>query len=164
MTRETIKSTFQNIQENISNQLELIDGRKFIEDSWRRAGGGGGITRIIQGNVIEKGGVNFSAVEGPLPESMSKLMGLDSCDFFATGVSIVMHPVNPWVPISHMNIRYFETSTGKWWFGGGIDLTPHYFDEEQAILFHSQLKSICDNFNPNYYSKFYNWAVDYFYI
>ena len=75
MTRETIKSTFQNIQENISNQLELIDGRKFIEDSWRRAGGGGGITRIIQGNVIEKGGVNFSAVEGPLPESMSKLMG-----------------------------------------------------------------------------------------
>lgn len=164
VSREEIKSTFKNIQENICIQIESIDGSKFKEDLWTRSGGGGGSTRIITGNVIEKGGVNFSAVEGPLPESMSKMMGLYSCEFFACGVSIVMHPKNPMVPICHMNIRYFETSTGKWWFGGGIDLTPHYIDFEQAQYFHTKLKKVCDKHHPEYYQKFKNWADDYFYI
>ena len=164
MTKEVIQSAFKNIQNKICFHLEQTDGAKFQEDVWERPGGGGGHTRILQGNVIEKGGVNFSAVEGPLPESISKSMGLASCDFFASGVSIVMHPVNPWVPISHMNIRYFETSTGKWWFGGGIDLTPHYIDHEQGVWFHAQLKNICDKFHPDYYPKFKQWADDYFYI
>ena len=164
LTKEEISKVFKSIQESICNEIEAVDGSKFQEDLWKREEGGGGATRIISGNVIEKGGVNFSAVHGPMAESMSKQMGLDSCDFFATGVSIVMHPVNPIVPIIHMNIRYFETSNGKWWFGGGIDLTPHYIIDEQASQFHEHLKSICDKHHPDYYNKFKNWADDYFYI
>lgn len=164
VSKERIKNTFENIQDEICSAIENIDGSQFVEDIWNRPGGGGGRTRIIQGEIIEKGGVNFSAVEGSLPEALAKHMGLDPCDFFATGVSIVMHPKNPWVPITHMNIRYFETSTGKWWFGGGIDLTPHYVDIAQASYFHKAMKSVCDNHDPEYYTKFKKWADDYFYI
>ena len=159
-----IRKRFEDIQDQICSQLEAIDNSKFLEEKWERPGGGGGRTRILQGNIIEKGGVNFSAVEGELPDSICKLMGLDNCDFFATGVSIVMHPVNPWVPIIHMNIRYFETTDGKWWYGGGIDLTPHYINEEQAKFFHTSIKKICDKHNRDYYPDFKNWADEYFYI
>jgi coproporphyrinogen III oxidase len=95
---------------------------------------------------------------------MKKQLGLNGDEFFATGVSIVLHPNNPHVPIIHMNVRYFELSDGTFWFGGGIDLTPHYIVPEQAKLFHQGLKEICDKYHPSFYEKFKNWADDYFYI
>jgi coproporphyrinogen III oxidase len=117
--------------------------------------------------VIEKGGVNFSAVWGKTPEATLKTLKLDATeasDFFATGVSIVIHPFNPFVPIIHMNVRYFEMSNGAWWFGGGIDLTPHYVAEKDARYFHQQLREVCDKFHPTYYPTFKQWADDYFFI
>jgi coproporphyrinogen III oxidase len=149
--------------------LEEADGGgKFISDVWERAGGGGGDSRVIaNGNVIEKGGVNFSAVWGKTPEATLKTLGIPSGeapDFFATGVSIVMHPHNPMVPIIHMNVRYFEMSNGTWWFGGGIDLTPHYINEADAKYFHEKLKDVCDQHHPSYYPAFKKWADDYFFI
>ena len=151
---------------HICAELEAEDGKaKFVEDNWERPGGGGGHTRVIQhGNVFEKGGVNFSAVHGELSENMVKALGISSKEFFATGVSIVIHPINPFVPIIHMNVRYFELSDGTYWFGGGIDLTPHYVQEVDAKFFHSQLKNTCDKFDAAYFPKFKNWADDYFYI
>lgn len=165
MKKEDIAAAFQQIQDHICNQL-ISEGnlKEYQEDKWERAGGGGGRTRIMQGEIIEKGGVNFSAVHGETPEKILQALKLDKADFFATGVSIVMHPVNPFCPIIHMNIRYFEMSNGTSWFGGGIDLTPHYINEQDANYFHNTLKQVCDKHDPNYYTKFKNWADDYFYI
>ncbi|WP_312716575.1 oxygen-dependent coproporphyrinogen oxidase, partial [Sphingobacterium multivorum] len=103
-------------------------------------------------------------VYGKLPEAIKKSFAVEEDDFFATGVSIVIHPNNPFVPIIHMNIRYFELNDQIRWFGGGIDLTPHYIDEEDARYFHQQLKDVCDRHDSTYYEKFKNWADDYFYI
>ena len=170
ISKEVIADAYQQIQDEICAGLEFADGTgKFEEERWQRDGGGGGRTRIIQnGTVIEKGGVNFSAVHGKLPDNVKQAFGVSEDDFFATGVSIVIHPKHPWVPIIHMNIRYFEmmSESGKEmrWFGGGIDLTPHYVIDEDARFFHQELKSTCDRFQPEFYSKFKNWADDYFYI
>ncbi|GAB2634231.1 oxygen-dependent coproporphyrinogen oxidase [Belliella aquatica] len=166
LDKKQVSQDFMAIQDYICKELELVDGKaKFKEDKWNRAEGGGGRTRIIgNGNIIEKGGVAFSAVEGPTPEKILKKLNLEKADFFATGVSIVIHPESPMIPIIHMNIRYFEMSNGINWFGGGIDLTPHYVDENDAKFFHQAVKETCDQFNPEYYPKFKNWADDYFYI
>ncbi len=160
-----IATQFQALQDDICRQLELADGLgKFREDRWERPGGGGGRARVIEGQHIEKGGVNFSAVHGPLPEKIGKALGLERSDFYATGVSIVLHPKSPMVPIIHMNVRYFEMSNGNWWFGGGIDLTPHYVVPEDAEFFHRELKKVCDASHPDFYPKFKTWADDYFYL
>jgi len=178
INKETITTWLKNLQDQICSSLEQADGQsKFEEENWTRAEGGGGRTRIIkEGNVIEKGGVLFSAVSGDAPdflftekehsESPSPLEkdGMMRPQFFATGVSIVIHPKNPMVPIIHMNIRYFEMDGGIKWLGGGIDLTPHYIVEDDANYFHSQLKAVCDKHHSNYYQKFKKWADDYFYI
>ncbi|RZS97077.1 oxygen-dependent coproporphyrinogen oxidase [Cecembia calidifontis] len=166
MDKNSIAKDFMDIQDHICQELELEDGKgKFREDKWVRPEGGGGRTRIIQnGNIIEKGGVAFSAVEGPTPEKILNKLQLEKADFFATGVSIVLHPESPMVPIIHMNIRYFEMSSGVRWFGGGIDLTPHYIDLEDAKYFHQEVKATCDHFDPTYYPKFKKWADDYFFI
>lgn len=172
-TKEIIESRFKEIQDSICQGLEKLDGKaKFVEDAWQRPStssgtgdGGGGRTRVIQhGNLLEKGGVNFSAVYGELPAVLKKEFGEGVNNFFATGVSIVLHPNNPFVPIIHMNIRYFENDNGNNWFGGGIDLTPHYVRPEQAKLFHQQLKNTCDKFDTTYYPEFKKWADDYFFI
>ncbi|MEA5402589.1 oxygen-dependent coproporphyrinogen oxidase [Arcicella sp. DC2W] len=166
MTKESISEYFKELQNQICTALENADGKAtFHEDVWQREGGGGGRSRVIQnGNVIEKGGVMFSAVWGDLHEKMLASMGLtEKVDFFATGVSIVLHPNSPKVPIIHMNVRYFEMSNGTYWFGGGIDLTPHYVVEEDAVWFHQYLKSVCDQHDESYYPKFRNWADDYFF-
>ena len=166
MTKEQISTYFQDLQDSICKSLEKADGTgKFSEDNWQRDGGGGGRSRVIQnGKIIEKGGVMFSAVWGDLHEKMLASMGLtEKVDFFATGVSIVLHPESPRMPIIHMNVRYFEMSNGSFWFGGGIDLTPHYVVEEDAVWFHNYLKSACDKHNKAYYSKFKTWADDYFF-
>lgn len=155
------------LQDNICLEIEKADTvGKFKEDNWTRPGGGGGRSRVIEnGAVIEKGGVNYSAVFGKLPESVQKGLKLENeTEFFATGVSIVMHPVNPFVPIIHMNVRYFELDDNTRWFGGGIDLTPHYINPDDAKFFHSNLKSECDKFHNSYYPKFKKWADDYFFI
>jgi coproporphyrinogen III oxidase len=166
MTKEFIANEMKQLQARICNNLEFIDrSSKFIEDEWIREEGGGGRTKIIRnGDLIEKGGVAFSAVHGPVSDVMKKQLGLNGDEFFATGVSIVLHPNNPHVPIIHMNVRYFELNDGTFWFGGGIDLTPHYIVHEQAKLFHSGLKAICDKHHSDFYSKFKNWADDYFFI
>ncbi len=164
MEKEIIESRFRELQLHICNELEKIDGLgKFQEDAWNRTEGGGGYTRTItDGNILEKGGVAFSAVHGDVSESMRKQLGLEGDSFFATGVCIVLHPKHPRHPIIHMNVRYFELNSGKYWFGGGIDLTPHYVNEDEAKLFHQGLKQKCDAFHPDFYSKFKPWADEYF--
>lgn len=164
--RNEIELWFKSLQNAICNGLEELDGKvTFEEDLWSRPGGGGGRTRVIQnGNVFEKGGVNFSAVEGRLPENIQAALGIDSNEFYATGISIVIHPKNPNVPIIHMNTRYFEIDDKVWWFGGGIDLTPIYIVEEEAKQFHQTLKDCCDKFDPNFYIEHKKWADDYFFI
>lgn len=166
MFREEVAAAYQKVQDSICTGLALADGKaNFEEELWQRDGGGGGRTRIMQnGNVIEKGGVNFSAVHGKLPEPVKKAFKVDSDEFFATGVSIVMHPENPFVPIIHMNIRYFEMDEQTRWFGGGIDLTPHYVIPTDARFFHHRLKQTCDTFDPSFYAKFKAHADDYFFI
>lgn len=166
MFRNDVSAAYQEIQDRICEGLALADGKaKFEEELWQREGGGGGRTRIIQnGNVIEKGGVNFSAVHGHLPQAVKKAFNVENDEFFATGVSIVMHPENPFVPIIHMNIRYFEMDEQTRWFGGGIDLTPHYVIPTDARFFHHRLKQTCDHFDPSFYPKFKAHADDYFFI
>lgn len=164
--KERISQAFQSLQDHICEALEVLDaGQTFQEDKWQRAEGGGGRTRILaHGNLIEKGGVNFSEVYGPVTDMMRKQLQLDGDEFYATGVSIVLHPHNPHVPIIHMNVRYFELNTGVYWFGGGIDLTPHYVVPEYAAKFHQGLKTVCDNYHADFYPKFKQWADDYFFI
>lgn len=165
-SKEEIAKIYQNIQDHICRELEKYDGSgKFHEDRWDREEGGGGRTRIFRdGKIIEKGGVAFSAVHGPTPSKILQKLNLEQADFFATGVSIVLHPKSPLVPIIHMNIRYFEMENGTHWFGGGIDLTPHYIVPEDATYFHQQVKNTCDQFDTSYYPKFKAWADDYFFL
>ncbi len=177
VTRDLIQQFFTELQSRICEELEQADGKgKFIRDTWQRPGGGGGTSRVLtNGNVIEKGGVNFSAVWGKTPESTLAMLNLAPGnagipDFFATGVSIVIHPHSPMVPIIHMNVRYFEITPEPgapaeiWWFGGGIDLTPHYVDVEDAKHFHRTLREVCDRHHPSYYKEFKRWADDYFFL
>lgn len=166
INKDQIAEKYKEIQDEITQALEALDGKaRFEEELWERDGGGGGRTRVIQhGNILEKGGVNFSAVHGKLPEQIKKAFGVDEEEFFATGVSIVIHPNNPWVPIIHMNIRYFELNENIRWFGGGIDLTPHYVDETDATYFHQELKKVCDQYSSEFYPKFKDWADQYFFI
>ena len=170
--RQEIVQYFQTLQDAICNALEKADGvGMFQEDQWQHHSGGGGRSRVLKnGDIIEKGGVNFSAVEGHTSEALMRQMNLtQQAAYFATGVSIVMHPKSPMVPIIHMNVRYFEIAPANntqeiSWFGGGIDLTPHYVVPEDAQWFHNQLKMACDKHDDSYYDKFKTWADDYFYI
>lgn len=171
IAKENITEFLKTLQDKICSALENADGKsKFIEDNWTREEGGGGRSRVIKnGNVLEKGGVMFSAVNGETPGFLlkEKEHALDTevkSTFFATGVSIVLHPQNPMVPIIHMNVRYFEMSNGVKWLGGGIDLTPHYVNADDAKYFHTELKKVCDKHHSSYYSKFKIWADDYFFI
>jgi coproporphyrinogen III oxidase len=173
ITKENITEWLRALQDTICNALETEDSTgKFKEENWTREEGGGGRSRVIEnGTVIEKGGVMFSAVSGKTPDFLFKekehsVSGVSAQEttFFATGVSIVIHPQNPLVPIIHMNIRYFEMSNGTKWLGGGIDLTPHYIIDEDAVFFHQALKTVCDKHHTSYYPKFKTWADDYFFI
>ena len=162
--------TFQRLQDDICSRLERLDGQgRFREDHWERPGGGGGRSRVIEGSLIEKGGVNFSEVHGTLTEAAGRSLGIAPGDFIATGVSIVLHPNNPWVPIIHMNVRFFEVDRGGgeslWWFGGGIDLTPHYVDVAAAGRFHRGLAAVCARHSDVAdYDALKAQADDYFFI
>lgn len=166
LNKEFIANEFKLLQDRICDALAKIDGKEtFNEDNWVREEGGGGRTRTFKnGAIIEKGGVAFSEVFGPVTDQMRKQLQLEGDSFFATGVSIVLHPNSPHIPIIHMNVRYFELDNGTYWFGGGIDLTPHYIVPENAQIFHQGLKDVCDQFHPDFYTKFKTWADDYFYL
>src|SRR6056297_904896 len=159
----------QNLQDTITSKLEELDGEaEFQQDFWEREEGGGGRTRVIEnGAVFEKGGVNISKVHGPLPKSMQNYFGVEDVDFFACGLSLVIHPKSPMVPTVHANWRYFEMydKEGKivdQWFGGGQDLTPYYLFEEDAAHFHAVCKKACDAHNPEFYSAYKKKCDDYF--
>jgi len=166
--KKVIEDFFRSLQDTICAGLENADGKAtFKEDLWTRPEGGGGRTRVIDnGAIFEKGGVNFSSVHGPCPEFLKQEAGIPAdkkIDFLATGLSLVIHPNHPFVPIIHMNVRYFEAGN-MWWFGGGIDLTPHYVNEEEARFFHLHLKNVCDAHSLNYYQELKKWADEYFFI
>jgi len=166
MKAKEISDAFRACQQFITKELEEWDGgASFSEDAWERAEGGGGFTRTIKnGSIIEKGGVAFSAVHGKVSDAMRKQLQLEGDSFYATGVSIVLHPKHPLHPIIHMNVRYFEIDDHTYWFGGGIDLTPHYINDSLASAFHKDLKGINDKYHPDFYQKFKDWADEYFYL
>ncbi|WP_414041337.1 oxygen-dependent coproporphyrinogen oxidase [Acidithiobacillus sp. M4-SHS-6] len=164
---EAIEQFLLNLQDRICKALENADGHaRFREDLWERPGGGGGRTRVISdGALLEKGGVNFSKVHGDKlpPSATAHRPELAGQPFTALGVSLVLHPRNPYVPIVHMNYRFFSAGT-VWWFGGGADLTPSYGFAEDARHFHRTLKNACDRHDPDFYPRFKAWCDDYFTI
>ena len=168
-----MKNQFYNyilgLQDEITSKLEEVDGNaKFQEDLWERPEGGGGRTRVLDdGDVFEKAGVNVSAIKGSLPESLQKQFKVNEGDFFACGLSIVIHPKNPFIPTIHANWRYFEMYNSKGeivtsWFGGGQDLTPYYFFKEDVIHFHKNCKKVCDKYSPDFYNEFKESCDNYF--
>tara|TARA_B100000767_G_scaffold270717_1_gene294976 strand:- start:37492 stop:38394 length:903 start_codon:yes stop_codon:yes gene_type:complete len=149
------------LQDKITDVLELSDGKvTFKEDIWKRSEGGGGRTRVIEnGAVFEKGGVNISRVHGDLPKTMQTTLNVSQSSFYACGLSLVLHPKNPLLPTVHANWRYFEMYDLKGnivdqWFGGGLDLTPYYLFEEDAVHFHQVCKDSCDRHDPNFYEGY----------
>ncbi|NVO32520.1 oxygen-dependent coproporphyrinogen oxidase [Hymenobacter lapidiphilus] len=164
--RDTVEAWMRLFQDWLCQQLEATDGTgRFQEDAWQHHSGGGGRSRVLtEGTLIEKGGVNFSAVEGRMSDAAARQLLMPSPDYFATGVSVVQHPRSPLAPISHMNVRYFEAGNGEAWFGGGLDLTPIYVDVAQARWFHEQIALACQQHQPCYYARFKKWADEYFYL
>ncbi|MBD2579277.1 oxygen-dependent coproporphyrinogen oxidase [Oscillatoria sp. FACHB-1406] len=166
-SRERVSQFMQQLQDEICQALEDLDGvARFQEDSWQRPEGGGGRSRVIrEGRVFEQGGVNFSEVWGQqLPPSILKQRPeAEGHGFYATGTSMVLHPHNPYIPTVHLNYRYFEAGP-VWWFGGGADLTPYYPFAEDAAHFHQTFKATCDRHHPHYYPTFKRWCDEYFYL
>ena len=162
----------------ITKAIQEIDGEaEFREDAWSRAGGGGGMSRVLaNGKVFEKAGVNLSVVYGSMTKEALQAASDRGADrtkdmapgervpFFACGLSSVMHPKNPHCPTMHFNYRYFETDGGAWWFGGGTDITPSYIDEDDLKHFHGTYKEVCDKHDPNFYKEFKEWADRYYVI
>jgi coproporphyrinogen III oxidase len=169
---QEVKRYLLDLQERICAALEQADGKtRFVEDSWERAEGGGGRSRVIsQGGVIEKGGVNFSHVYGKaLPGSATAHRPeLAGRGFEAMGVSLVIHPHNPYVPTSHANVRFFiaekEGEAPVWWFGGGFDLTPYYGNDDDCRHWHQVAHDACAPFGDDIYPRFKQWCDDYFYL
>lgn len=169
---DDVRRYLKGLQRQICETLQAIDGKQqFIEDSWTRAEGGGGISRVLEkGAVFEKAGVNFSEVYGKtLPASATASRPeLAGCSFRAMGVSLVIHPDNPYVPTSHANVRFFiAEQEGKppiWWFGGGFDLTPYYGFKEDCAHWHQTARDACEPFGPHIYPEFKAWCDNYFYL
>ncbi|KTC94177.1 oxygen-dependent coproporphyrinogen oxidase [Legionella erythra] len=169
---EQIQTYLLQLQQEICQSLQAIDGKGvFIEDTWKREGGGGGLSRVLEkGNVFAKAGVNFSHVHGEsLPSSATLLRPeLSGRQFSALGVSLVIHPENPYVPTSHANIRFImaekEGQPPVWWFGGGFDLTPYYGFEEDCRHWHQTAKDACQPFGEDLYPRLKAWCDRYFYI
>jgi coproporphyrinogen III oxidase len=168
---EAVKAYLLALQERIVSALEALDGKPFLRDAWDRPEGGGGISRLIEeGNVIERGGVNFSHVMGAkLPPSASAHRpDLGGKPWEAMGVSLVVHPRNPHAPTVHMNVRFFTTTTADgepaWWFGGGMDLTPYYGNREDVKHFHQQCADALAPFGDGLHARFKKWCDEYFYL
>ena len=171
MDTRPIAEYLRDLQGRIVAELERLDGGRFRTDTWGRKGGGGGISRVIEdGALLERGGVNFSHVMGEnLPPSASAgRPEVAGRGFEAMGVSLVLHPRNPYVPTVHLNVRCFiATKPGAepvWWFGGGMDLTPYYGFEEDARHFHATCKAALEPFDARHYPRFKKWCDEYFYV
>ncbi len=170
--KESVKTFLLNLQDDICYQLEQCDTEaKFVEDIWQREHGGGGRSRVLKnGHVFEQAGVNFSHVFGDKmpPSATAHRPELAGRKFEAMGVSLVIHPRNPYVPTSHANVRFFiaekEGQDPIWWFGGGFDLTPCYPFEEDCIQWHSKAKAICDPFGESLYAEHKKWCDEYFFL
>ncbi len=169
---DLVKSYLLRLQTSICNELEALDEQAiFMEDVWARSQGGGGITRVLEkGATFAKAGVNFSHVSGDAlpPSASASRPELAGCHFNALGVSLVIHPDNPYVPTAHANVRFFiaekENSAPLWWFGGGYDLTPYYGFEEDCQHWHQTAFNACKPFGEALYPRFKQWCDDYFYI
>ncbi|RUQ82123.1 oxygen-dependent coproporphyrinogen oxidase [Legionella septentrionalis] len=167
---DMVEAYLLELQNNICSALETLDDKRFTEDKWVREQGGGGITRTLKGSTFEKAGVNFSHVKGgELPAAASALRPeLAGCRFTALGVSLVIHPENPYVPTSHANVRLFvaerDDAAPVWWFGGGFDLTPYYGFEEDCQHWHDTAKQACQPFGEAIYPRFKSWCDRYFYL
>ena len=166
-----VKAYLLDLQARIVAALEQIDGKPFLTDSWDRPDGGGGISRVLEdGVVIERGGVNFSHVTGNNlpPSAAAGRPELAGRAWEAMGVSLVLHPRNPYAPTVHMNVRFFTTSAegqeAVWWFGGGMDLTPYYGFEEDAQHFHRTCRDALAPFGDDLHARFKQWCDDYFYL
>lgn len=166
-SKARVSSFMKGLQDSICQGLEELDGKaKFQQDEWIRPEGGGGRSRVIvDGDYFDKGGVNFSEVQGSQlpPAILRHHPEVAGHNFYATGTSMVLHPKNPYAPTVHLNYRYFEAGP-VWWFGGGLDLTPYYGFAEDAKHLHVTLKAACDRHNPHYYPVFKQWCDDYFYL
>lgn len=170
--RDRMAAFVHDIQDHICREIAALDGTPFREDVWSREGGGGGRSRVIQeGNVFEKAGVNVSVVHGELSPEAARSMGGGTEEpdlrFFATGVSLVIHPHNPMAPTAHANYRYFERGAGgpgNWWFGGGSDLTPSYLYDDDAAHFHRVHQEALAKHGTEYYPRFKAWCDTYFRI
>jgi len=171
MDKAQVREFLLELQELIVQRLEQVDGNAFLRDEWQRPQGGGGITRLIEeGDLFERGGVNFSHVMGDKlpPSATAHRPELAGRKWEAMGVSLVMHPRNPYCPTSHMNVRFFvaekEGEAPVWWFGGGMDLTPYYGFEEDAVHFHDACRRSLTPFGDDYYPRFKQWCDDYFFL
>jgi coproporphyrinogen III oxidase len=171
MSPSAVSDYLADLQNRIVAELERIDGQRFQRDRWQRSEGGGGESRVVEeGGVFERGGVNYSRVHGErLPPSASAARPeLAGRAFEAMGVSLVLHPRNPFAPTVHMNVRFLVAtkpgSDSLWWFGGGMDLTPYYGFEEDARHFHSTCRQALEPFGPDLYPRFKRWCDEYFYL
>jgi len=171
MNTSEIKSYLLDLQNRIVMELETLDGKTFRRDTWERPGGGGGISALVEeGNLFERGGVNFSHVMGSglPPSATAHRPELAGRNYEALGVSLVLHPRNPYAPTVHMNVRFFAAfDEGKqpiWWFGGGMDLTPYYGFVEDAEHFHRTCKNALDPFGAEYHPRFKKWCDEYFFL
>ena len=160
-----VQGWVEQTQSALVGALERLDGRaRFAQDAWHRPGGGGGVTAVLSGGgLFERAGVNHSAVWGEFSDAALERMGGRERRFYATGISLVLHPASPMVPTVHANFRYFERG-GDAWFGGGSDLTPYYPYEDDARHFHSTWKAACDRHDAGYYARFKPWCDDYFFL
>jgi len=167
-----VEAYLRGLQQHIVSSLEDLDGRAtFRHDSWERPGGGGGESRVLSGGaVFEQAGVGFSLVFGDrMPPSATKNRPeLGGRRFQAMGVSLVLHPENPYVPTTHANVRFFiaenDSDEPVWWFGGGFDLTPYYPFHEDVVAWHRTAKAACDPFGDDVYARFKNWCDEYFFL
>ena len=169
--KNLVKDYLLGLQDLVCEQLQQEDGSPWQEDNWQRPEGGGGRSRIItNGAVIEKGGVNFSHISGTqLPSSATENRPeLAGRSFEAMGVSVVIHPHNPYVPTSHANVRFLiaekDGADPVWWFGGGYDLTPYYGNKEDCVHWHRSAKQACDPFGEDLYPRLKGWCDQYFYL
>ena len=166
-----VKSYLLDLQRRIVEALEQVDGLPFLQDAWTRAEGGGGLSRLIEeGNVLERGGVNFSHVQGAKlpPSAAASRPDLGGQPWEAMGVSLVIHPRNPYAPTVHMNVRFFTTTTADgtpvWWFGGGMDLTPYYGNVDDVRHFHASCRDALAPFGEELHPRFKQWCDEYFYL
>ena len=165
-TRETIEAYYRSLQSDLCDRLSLLDGAaSFGVDEWQRPEGGGGTTRVMSaGNVFEKGAINVSAVYGPTPPELGEDFGATGEQFFATGISMIFHPRNPFAPTMHANLRYLEIENSAAWFGGGLDLTPYYLFEDDAEHFHSVCQRACAGHTVADYATMKRACDDYFFL